>query len=40
MPQDALVLCHQMFCGHDAGIMIYAHKSHLPKWIGGGHDAV
>jgi len=33
MPEDAMIVTHQIFCGHDMGITIYAHPSHLPKWI-------
>lgn len=33
IPQNALVVEHSDFCGHDCGITIHAHTSHLPKWI-------
>lgn len=33
MPENALIVTHSIFCGQDAGITIYAHPCHLPKWI-------
>ena len=30
---DVLVIVHSIFCGKDLGIIIYAHPSHLPKWL-------
>lgn len=33
LPEDVLVFCHKIFCGHDLGITIYAHPIHSPKWL-------
>jgi hypothetical protein len=33
MPVDAMLLERSYFCGQDGGITIYAHPSHLPKWL-------
>ena len=33
IPEDVLVVKHSYFCGEDAGITIYAHPCHLPKWL-------
>ena len=36
LPTDVLVVEHSFFCGMDMGIRIYAHPSHLPKWLPAG----
>ena len=33
LPQDVMIVEHSIFCGKDCGITIYAHPSHLPKWL-------
>lgn len=33
LPLNMLIVKHTMFCGKDLGITIYAHPSHLPKWL-------
>ena len=33
MPTNALVVEHSFYCGQDAGITIWAHPTHLPKWL-------
>jgi len=33
MTMGVIVIAHRYFCGHDMGITIYAHPSHLPKWL-------
>lgn|SRR3990167_4216189 len=33
IPVDVLVVKHSIFCGKDCGITIYAHPTHLPKWL-------
>lgn len=33
LPPDVLIVMHTIFCGKDLGITIYAHPSHLPKWL-------
>ena len=33
---DVLIIEHSIFCGKDCGIRIYAHPTHLPKWIAKG----
>jgi hypothetical protein len=33
LPADTLLVCHSHFCGHDLGLTIYAHPTHLPKWL-------
>ena len=33
IPQDVLIVEHTYFCGQDAGITIYAHPCHAPRWI-------
>mgnify|MGYP001610302468 CR=1 FL=1 len=33
MPENALIVCHFIFCGHDRGITIFAHPCHQPKWL-------
>jgi len=30
---EIMIVKHCIFCGRDLGITIYAHPSHLPKWL-------
>lgn len=35
MKPEILLVEHSVFCGHDMGVRIYAHPTHLPKWLPG-----
>lgn len=30
---DIVVVAHRIFCGHDLGIVFYAHPTTAPKWL-------
>jgi len=36
LPQDVLVVMHEIFCGNDVGITIYAHPANAPRWLTAG----
>ncbi len=33
LPEQKAILCHSVFCGHDSGLTLYLHTSHMPKWL-------
>lgn len=33
VPENAVIVEHSYFCGHDCGITIYANPAQAPKWI-------